>query len=94
MTTEGEIIEFQRDVNVLLLMDSYQDMTDAEIESIIEFKMGMAHDAGYHQAMEDARLVAENQLLNAQIAKVQAATDVLQSMLEKEMPWVSVGSDS
>ena len=94
MTTEGEIIEFQRDVNVLLLMDSYQDMTDAEIESIIEFKMGMARDAGYHQAMEDARLVAENQLLNAQIAKVQAATDVLQSMLEKEIPWVTVGSDS
>lgn len=94
MTTEGEIVEFQRDVNVLLLMDSYQDMTDAEIESIIEFKMGMAHDEGYHQAMEDTRLVAENQLLNAQIAKVQAATDVLQSMLETEIPWVTVGSDS
>ena len=93
MTTDG-IIELQRDVNVLLLMESYQDMTDAEIDSIIEFKMDMAHDEGYHEAMEDARLVAENQLMHAQIAKVQAATDVLQSMLEIQIPWVTVGGDS
>lgn len=94
MTTEGQIIELVRDVNVLLMMDSYQDMSDAEIQSVIDFKVEEARKRARSELTLETQFAEERELLAARTEKVQAATDVLQSMLEKEIPWVTVGSDS
>lgn len=45
MTTEGstEYVSKDRSVSELLELESYQGMTDTEIESIIEHKLKLAH---------------------------------------------------
>lgn len=94
MTTEGEIIELVRDINVLLMMDSYQDMTDAEIQSVIDFKVAEARSDARNELEQEAQFQESRALLAARTAHAQAAADVLQSMLEVEIPWVTIGSDS
>lgn len=94
MTTEGEIIPMQRDLDVLLLMDTYQGMTDAEIQSIIDYRCGVAASEAASATRRDAQFVAQERLIDATVDKIQAATDVLQSMLDTEIPWVRVGGDS
>ena len=93
MTTDGQIIELQRDLNVLLEMESYQDMTDAEIQSIIDYKVGIARRDGYQDAVHDSLLVSQQQIFAAHTARVEASAAVLQSMLEIQIPWVTVGGD-
>ena len=41
MTTDN-IVEIKRDINVLLSLDTYQGMTDEEIQSIIDYKVERA----------------------------------------------------
>lgn len=93
MTIDG-IIELQRDINVLLEMDSFQDMTDAEIQSVIDYFRAMGRTEGRIEATLDEQLIAEQQIVQAHIASVEAANAVLQSMLEVRIPWVTVGGDS
>lgn len=94
MTTDGQIVELVRDVNVLLMMDSYQDMSDAEIQSVIDFKVEEAKKRARNELTLDTQFQEERELVAARTAKTQAATDVLKSRLEIEIPWVTVGSDS
>lgn len=94
MTTEGEIIEYVRDIDVLLQLDTYQGMTDAEIQSIIDYKIAETQrntiiNAELMQTVENSRAIAA-----ARVESIQAANNVLQSMLEIEIPWVTVGGDS
>ena len=93
MTTEG-VIELQRDVNVLLGLGTYQGMTDAEIQSIIDFYVDDAKSETRSSMKLDAQFVAECQLRDAYTAYVEASAGVLQSMLEIQIPWVTVGGDS
>ena len=90
MTTDG-IIELQRDVNVLLELDTFQDMTDAEIQSIIDFYKEVAANEARDALAKDAQFIAAQNMMNARIEQTEAATNVLQSMLEIEIPWVRVG---
>lgn len=94
MTTDGQIVELVRDVNVLLMMDSYQDMSDAEIQSVIDFKVEEARKRARNELTLDTQFQEERELMAARTAKTQAAADVLKSRLEIEIPWVTVGSDS
>lgn len=94
MTTEGEIIELVRDIDVLLQLDTYQGMTDAEIQSIIDYKIAETQrntivNAELMQTVENSRAIAA-----ARVESIQAANSVLQSMLEIDIPWVTVGGDS
>ena len=93
MTTDG-IIELQRDINVLLEMDTFQDMTDAEIQSVIDYFRNMGRMEGRIEATLDEQLIAEQQIVQAHIANVEASKAVLQSMLDMKIPWVTVGGDS
>ena len=52
MTTDN-IIPVVRDVNILLSLDTYQGMSDEEIDSIIEFKKQMSYNEGYNTAVEE-----------------------------------------
>lgn len=94
MTTEGEIIELVRDINVLLMMDSYQDMTDAEIQSVIDFKVAEARANARNELELESQFQETRALVAARTAHAQAAANVLESMLEIEIPWVTIGSDS
>ena len=93
MTTDG-VIEYTRDIDTLLAQSTYQGMTDAEIQSIIDFHVEQAANEARIAARVDAQLVAEMQMQQAQLERVETAQRVLESMLEIEIPWVRIGGDS
>lgn len=90
MTTDG-IIELKRDVDTLLSLDTYQGMTDAEIESLIEYHSNVAARNARIEERSDAQLIASMNLQQAQLERVETAQHVLESMLEIDIPWVRVG---
>lgn len=90
MTTDG-IIELKRDIDTLLSLDTYQDMTDEEIESLIEYHKKVAAREARIEERSDAQLIASIQMQQAQLERVETAQRVLESMLEIEIPWVRVG---
>ena len=94
MTTDGQIIEYVRDIDVLLEMDSYQDMSDAEIQSVIDYYVEDAKRTARNELLVETQFKEERELAAARRNHAQAAADVLKSMLEIEIPWVTVGSDS
>ena len=94
MTTEGELIPIKRDINVLLKMDSYQDMTDEEIDAIIEYRVNVAVKKTLNEAVEARIIECEQTLLAVVEERAKTAQSVLKSMLEIEIPWVRVGGDS
>lgn len=90
MTTDGEIIEYVRDINVLLELGTYQGMSDAEIQSIIDYKVSVAEqDATANAHMDEA---AENgrALIAAHTQAVQESTNMLKSLLSMSVPFASV----
>lgn len=90
MTTDG-IIELKRDIDTLLSLDTYQGMTDEEIESLIEYHKKVAAREARIEERNDAQLIANIQMQQAQLERVETAQRVLESMLEIEIPWVRVG---
>lgn len=54
MTTEtSNIIELQRPIHILLDLDTYQGMTDSEIQSLIDYKINLAIQNAEVQAQLD-----------------------------------------
>lgn len=90
MTTDGEVIEYVRDINVLLELDTYQGMSDAEIQSIIDYKVSVAEQDAAANARID--MAAENgrALIQAHTQAVQESTNMLKSLLSMSVPYVSV----
>lgn len=70
MTTENdEIIEVTpRSISVLLSLDTYQDMTDEEINLVLDFKIQEAVSSANNQAIRE-----QNAQTNAVIEQSQAA---------------------
>lgn len=90
MTTDG-IIELKRDIDTLLSLDTYQGMTDEEIDSLIEYHKHVAARDARIEERNDAQLIASMNMQQAQLERVETAQRVLESMLEIEIPWVRVG---
>lgn len=90
MTTDG-IIELKRDIDTLLSLDTYQGMTDEEIDSLIEYHKKVAARDARIEERNDAQLIASMNMQQAQLERVETAQRVLESMLEIEIPWVRVG---
>lgn len=63
MTTEGSIIPIERDLDILLAQTTFQDMSDSEIQKIIEFYKKTSYDTGYTTGYEDARTKYEQEEL-------------------------------
>lgn len=94
MPTENDNLQpIVRDINVLLSLDTYQGMSDAEIESVLEFKIKEALDSD----VQKARLSAIQEQANAQSVAYQSmaddAHDVLYSVLERTIPWATISAD-
>lgn len=94
MTTEGNIIPIKHDIDVLLHMESYQDMTDEEIDSIIEYRINVAVNRALSEEVEAHIAECEQTLISMVEERSKATQGVLQSMLNIEIPWVRVGGDS
>lgn len=90
MTTDGEVIDYVRDINTLLELDTYQGMSDAEIQSIIDYKVSVAEERATNAAHLD--MVAQNgrAMVAAQAQAAQASTYMLQSLLRSSVPYVNV----
>lgn len=59
---ETNLIPIKREIGVLLSLNTYQGMTDEEIDSIIEFKCALARQEGASAAETKAREDAYAQL--------------------------------
>ena len=77
---DGEIIALKRDVALLLKMDSYQDMTDEEISSIIEWEKSISYEDGYNDALKSDTKAKSDELQQAYVRTVQEQSEVLQSL--------------
>ena len=78
--------EKTRAIDELLALDTYQGMTDAEIDAILKYKI--EHALADRERL--ARMVAEinltEQLLEDNRRSAQQAHDMLQSIVETEFP--------
>ena len=95
MTTEREvgIIPLERDIRELLKLDTFQGMSDAEIEKVIQYRIERAL-ASDEQAARLEAIHAEMQAQQKAYAEIATqAKAVLKSRLETEIPWVRVGRD-
>mgnify|MGYP006923192034 CR=1 FL=1 len=93
MTTESESIQTPRDISELLRLQTYQGMTDEEIDTIIQYKCTLARSEG--QSSELVRL--SNAILQQNVARNQAASAksalMVQSALTESIPWVRVSNE-
>ena len=94
MPTENEsLVPIVRDINVLLNLDTYQDMSDDEIEIVINYKIDCAiarYDINRNKtAIEEASQAIKDYYTTA----VQNSNTMLQLALEREIPWATVAQD-
>ena len=90
MTTDGEVIEYVRDINVLLKLDTFQGMSDAEIQSVIDFKVEEAKNQATTEAHMDEISESVRVKTAARAQAVQDSTSMLESLLRTSVPYVNV----
>lgn len=90
-TTTEETTQEPRNINVLLSLDTYQGMTDAEIELILNYKIDQAVSSRELLAKIAAITNKEEQCIADNRASAQAAHDMLQSILSSTFPIIPVG---
>lgn len=94
MPTEDEnLVPIVRDINVLLSLGTYQDMTDDEIDSIIQYKIESAISSYDANRIKTAVELASEAQTAAYHQLALTGQTVLNSMLEIEIPWVIVAPD-
>lgn len=81
MTTEPNIIELQRPIHILLDLDTYQGMTDSEIQSLIDYKINVA----IQSAEVQARLSVIEHSMDAQLETYRQLAEDSQEMLKSVM---------
>lgn len=75
-------------------LDTFQGMTDAEIQSLIDYYVDEAKKTAKNELIIDAQFTEERELAAIRKAQAEIASNVLESRLRTEIPWVTVGSDS
>ena len=91
MPTENEnVIPIVRDINILLHMESYQDMTDEEIDLLIEYKINEAISNYENSAYMDYALESRAANIGAADAMNTAAQNLLQYTLSQRIPFTTV----
>lgn len=92
-TINNEIPEYEepkelRNINVLLALDTYQGMTDAEIELVLNYKIDHAVTSRETLANVAAITAKQEQCIMDNQASAQAMLDVVQSLVSREFPTV------
>lgn len=94
MPTENENLQpIVRDVNVLLTLDTYQGMSDEEIELVIDFKIQEALNSAENTAKQNAIAGSAQAQIDAYSSMADDAHDVLQSVLNRQVPWATISAD-
>lgn len=92
-TEENELIEIVRDISVLMNMESYQDMSDAEIDLLIAYKIERALENYENSAYMDYAQESRDACLAAAQAQLAAADNMLEYVLGQQVPFVTVGAN-
>ena len=87
-STELEIENVPRDINTLLSLDTYQGMTDAEIEMVLSYRVEVAVADRELLARIAAATEREEQCIADNRASAAATLAMLQSIIESEFPTV------
>lgn len=94
-TTTDEIIEPEvaqepRNINVLLSLDTYQGMSDEEIESVLNYRVDRAVSSRETLARIAAITAREEQVIADNAASAAAARSVIESMVRREFPEIRI----
>ena len=91
--SNDEVIEYVRDVNILLQLDTYQGMSDAEIQSVIDYLCSVEYERGKNDAIFDDivktnEIIAENNRIN-----VAYTVNMMNELLHATVPFLLVTGD-
>lgn len=93
MTTEGGIVPVVRDISVLLSLDTFQGMTDEEIQSLIDYHCRCAVEDEDFRLRSDA-IAADSQYHRTQLdAVIAQAQSMLQSVRSRELSFITNSSE-
>ena len=93
MTTDYEIVPVVREVSVLLRLDTFQGMSDEEIQSLIDYYCERATEAEAFR-LKSAAIAADSAYHKEQLdAITEQASSMVQSVLKSSIPWVRVSSE-
>lgn len=79
-----------RDINVLLTLNTYQGMTDEEIDMIINYKISVGVQAEVSQQCINSQIAASNELVSTSLQAKNAALQMLQTIVNKQTTYRSV----
>ena len=92
-TEETELIPIERDIPTLLNLDTYQGMTDAEIEKLIAYHVDCALNSDENAEKRKSIQEYTQAQLDTYRRIEEASTSVLQSMLSQSMSLVTISED-
>ena len=82
--------EKTRTIDELLALDTYQGMTDAEIDVILDYKIKQAVTEREVLARIELQIQTAEQVIADNRRSAQEAHDMLQSIVEAEFPTISL----
>lgn len=92
MTTENtteSVIPIVRDINVLLSLDTYQGMTDEEIDSVIDYKIEQAlNEESFSTSLSEIQATYQARR-DASAAVAQDSAAMLQYRLNQSIPYIT-----
>lgn len=93
MTTEETPVEVtrRRSIGELLSLPTYQGMSDEEIQSIIDFKCGLARNDSVARAQQQTNLVAMNSMVELHARSLEESTRLYEGLLAREVKPAIIG---
>lgn len=82
------IENFPRDINVLLALNTYQGMTDEEIDLLIDYKIKREKTSAEHLAFIAAQTMRANETVEIQRQSCKNLETMLKSAIENSLPSV------
>lgn len=92
-TEDTELIPIVRDVPTLLSLDTYQGMSDKEIQSLIDYHVETALESDTQRASIESIQAVTRAQTDAYRRMADDSHDVLQSVLSQPIPWVTVSEN-
>lgn len=86
MTTDETPVEVTqpRSIGELLSLPTYQGMSDEEIQTIIDFKCGLARSDSVARAQQQTNIVAMNSMVELHAKALEESTRLYEGLLSRE----------
>ena len=87
MTTDETPVEVTRprSIGELLSLPTYQGMSDEEIQTIIDFKCGLARSDSVARAQQQTNIVAMNSMVELHAKALEESTRLYEGLLKREV---------